>query len=102
MPRLGWAMQRLVSRRQRKKVEMLFAHLKRILRLDRLRLRGPNGARDDTGAEDSADTPGRDWDTTVWLFKGHAGMPVGVEVWHDHHVPAAVGHAQFVATTWDY
>ena len=31
----------LVSRRQRKKVEMLFAHLKRILKLDRLRLRGP-------------------------------------------------------------
>ena len=29
-----------VSRRERKKVEMLFAHLKRILRLDRLRLRG--------------------------------------------------------------
>ena len=28
------------SRRQRKKIEMLFAHLKRILRLDRLRLRG--------------------------------------------------------------
>src|SRR5271170_4270568 len=28
------------SRRDRKKVEMLFAHLKRILRLDRLRLRG--------------------------------------------------------------
>jgi len=35
------------SRRLRKKVEMLFAHLKRILRLDRLRLRGPNGARDE-------------------------------------------------------
>jgi Transposase DDE domain len=34
-------------RRQRKKVEILFAHLKRILRLDRLRLRGPNGARDE-------------------------------------------------------
>ena len=33
--------------RRRKKVEMLFAHLKRILRLDRLRLRGPNGARDE-------------------------------------------------------
>jgi hypothetical protein len=32
--------------RRRKKVEMLFAHLKRILRLARLRLRGPNGARD--------------------------------------------------------
>jgi len=26
---------------------MLFAHLKRILQLDRLRLRGPNGARDE-------------------------------------------------------
>jgi transposase len=37
----------LVSRRQRKKVEMLFAHLKRILGLDRLRLRGPCGARDE-------------------------------------------------------
>jgi hypothetical protein len=35
------------SRRQRKKVEMLFAHLKRILHLDRLRLRGPCGARDE-------------------------------------------------------
>ena len=35
------------SRRERKKVEMLFAHLKRILRLDRLRLRGPCGARDE-------------------------------------------------------
>ena len=35
------------SRRQRKKIEMLFAHLKRILRLDRLRLRGPRGARDE-------------------------------------------------------
>ena len=36
-----------VSRRERKKVEMLFAHLKRILRLGRLRLRGPNGANDE-------------------------------------------------------
>jgi IS5 family transposase len=35
------------SKRQRKKIEMLFAHLKRILKLDRLRLRGPNGARDE-------------------------------------------------------
>jgi len=35
------------SRRERKKVEMLFAHLKRILQLDRLRLRGPCGARDE-------------------------------------------------------
>lgn len=37
----------VTSRRQRKKVEMLFAHLKRILKLDRLRLRGPNGVRDE-------------------------------------------------------
>jgi hypothetical protein len=36
------------SRRDRKKVvEMLFAHLKRILRLGRLRLRGPCGASDE-------------------------------------------------------
>jgi hypothetical protein len=35
------------SRRLRKKIEMLFAHLKRILKLDRLRLRGPTGARDE-------------------------------------------------------
>ena len=35
------------SRRLRKKIEMLFAHLKRILKLDRLRLRGPNGAHDE-------------------------------------------------------
>ena len=35
------------SRKDRKKVEVLFAHLKRILRLDRLRLRGPNGAHDE-------------------------------------------------------
>jgi transposase len=37
----------VISRRERKKVEMLFAHLKRILKLDRLRLRGPNGAKDE-------------------------------------------------------
>ena len=37
----------VISMRQRKKVEMLFAHLKRIMKLDRLRLRGPNGARDE-------------------------------------------------------
>jgi transposase len=36
-----------VSRRLRKKIEMLFAHLKRILKLDRLRLRGPTGAHDE-------------------------------------------------------
>jgi transposase len=35
------------TRRQRKKVEMLFAHMKRILKLDRLRLRGMSGANDE-------------------------------------------------------
>jgi transposase len=36
-----------ISRRERKKVEMLFAHLKRILGLAKLRLRGPSGAKDE-------------------------------------------------------
>ena len=35
------------SRHNRKRVEMLFAHLKRILKLGRLRLRGPFGAQDE-------------------------------------------------------
>jgi Transposase DDE domain len=35
------------SRRDRKRVEMLFAHLKRIFRLGRLRLRGPRGAQNE-------------------------------------------------------
>lgn len=37
----------LESSRRRKKVQMRFAHLKRILGLARLRLRGPNGAKDE-------------------------------------------------------
>ena len=35
------------TRRQRKKVEMAFAHLKRILKMGRLRLRGPTGVQDE-------------------------------------------------------
>ncbi|MBV8242311.1 MAG: transposase, partial [Hyphomicrobiales bacterium] len=35
------------SRRERKKVEMRFAHMKRIFKLDRLRLRGLCGAKDE-------------------------------------------------------
>ncbi len=35
------------SRRERKKIEMRFAHLKRILKLGRLRRRGPRGAQDE-------------------------------------------------------
>lgn len=34
-------------RQERKKVEMSFAHLKTIIKLDRLRLRGPTGANDE-------------------------------------------------------
>ncbi|MBP6737210.1 MAG: transposase [Rhodobacteraceae bacterium] len=37
----------LESSHRPKKVEMIFSHLKRILGLGRLRLRGPNGARDE-------------------------------------------------------
>ena len=37
----------VASRRLRKKVVLLFADLKRILKLRRLRLRGPNGAKDE-------------------------------------------------------
>lgn len=36
-----------ISGKLRKKVEMLFAHLKRIISVRRLRLRGPKGARDE-------------------------------------------------------
>jgi len=35
------------SRHDRTRIEMRFAHLKRILRLGRLRLRGPRGAQDE-------------------------------------------------------
>jgi len=35
------------SSRERKKVEMRFAHMKRIFKLDRLRLRGLSGAKDE-------------------------------------------------------
>jgi hypothetical protein len=45
--RIATTPQYVCSRHERKKVEMLFAHLKRILRLDRLRLRGMSGANDE-------------------------------------------------------
>lgn len=65
-------------------------------------IRDPHGEADDTGASDQLDSPGKDWLTTMWPFWGEHGQPVGVQVWHDHHEPAAVGHAQFVGMTWDY
>ena len=44
----------VVSCRERKKVGMLFAHLKRVLRFDRLRQRSPNGAKDEFLLADTA------------------------------------------------
>jgi hypothetical protein len=44
---LGATPQYEEARRRRKKIEMLFAHLKRILRLTGLHPRGPNGASDE-------------------------------------------------------
>lgn len=38
----------LQSRKDRKKVEVLFAHMKRILRVNRLRLRSRTGAHDES------------------------------------------------------
>ncbi|MFE7072722.1 hypothetical protein ACFU96_21830 [Streptomyces sp. NPDC057620] len=65
-------------------------------------VRDPLGEPDDTGAADHPVTPGRSWETTTWQFYGKAGVPVGVQVWHDHHTDWPVEHAQFVGTTWDY
>lgn len=45
--RLAETPQFVVSRNERKKVEMLFAHLKTTLRFDRMRLRGMTGASDE-------------------------------------------------------
>jgi len=47
------------SRHSRKKIEMLFAHLKRVLKLARLRLRGPSGARDEFMLAATAQNPRR-------------------------------------------
>jgi Transposase DDE domain len=50
------------SRRDRKKVEMLFAHIKRILKLDRLRLRGLSGL---AGCRHSVSTAAPNGSTTT-------------------------------------
>jgi transposase len=61
------------SRKDRKKVEMLFAHLKRILKLGRLRLRGLSGARDEFLLAAAAQNLRR---MAKWLFPiaGNEGM----------------------------
>jgi hypothetical protein len=62
-----------VSCRERKKVEMLFAHLKRILRLGRLRLRGPNGAKDEFLLAATAHTIP---EPSTWALSGLQGSPL--------------------------
>ncbi|MCY1206995.1 hypothetical protein D9M72_185790 [compost metagenome] len=61
------------SRRDRKKVEMLFAHLKRIMKLDRLRLRGLSGAQDEFLLAATAQNLRR---MAKWLMpiEGHAAV----------------------------
>lgn len=55
------------SRKERKKVEMLFAHLKRVLKLDRLRLRGLSGASDEFLLAATAQNLRR---MALWLNRG--------------------------------
>jgi hypothetical protein len=62
------------SGKQRKKVELLFAHLKRILMLDRLRLRGLAGARDEFILGATAQNLRR---MAKWLTHAQ-GMPVAI------------------------
>lgn len=64
--------------------------------------RDPYTVPDSTGSSDGPDSGGREFRLGTWQFRGHAGQPVAVQVWHDHSEPVAVVHAQFVATTWDY
>lgn len=63
------------SRKDRKKVEMLFAHLKRILKLDRLRLRGLSGAHDEFLLAATVQNLRR---MAKWCGHGPPSMAVGV------------------------
>lgn len=65
-------------------------------------IRDPSGDRDDTGTDDGVFSPGKNFSTVTWPFRGEMNVPVGVEVWHDHSLPASIYQAQFSATTWDY
>ena len=65
------------SRKDRKKVEMLFGHLKRILKLDRLRLRGLASARDEFLLAASAQNLRR---LAQWLGHGPPGPRIGAPV----------------------
>jgi hypothetical protein len=65
-------------------------------------VRDPYGVPDSTGTADHGDTAGREFQVAGWQFAGRAGQPVAVRVWHDHHEPVDVLHAQFVGMTWDH
>ncbi|MEV2277697.1 hypothetical protein AB0I72_19125 [Nocardiopsis sp. NPDC049922] len=65
-------------------------------------VRDPYTAPDSTGGDDTDDTAGQEFNVGAWAFRGRAGQPVAVEVWHNHSSPVPVVHAQFVAMTWDY
>lgn len=65
-------------------------------------VRDPYTAPDSTGSSDSDDTAGKEFQLASWAFYGRSNQPVAVEVWHDHELPVAVTHAQFIAMTWDY
>ena len=60
------------SSRQRKQVEMLFAHMKRVLKVDRLRLRGLKGAQDECLLTATAQNLRR---MAKWLGTGPPGIP---------------------------
>lgn len=65
------------SRRDRKKVEMLFGHMKRILKLDRLRLRGITGANDEFLLAAAAQNLRR---MALWLSTGPPPPGISVSV----------------------
>ncbi|WP_431781695.1 hypothetical protein [Streptomyces chumphonensis] len=64
--------------------------------------RDPYTAPDTTATTDGVDTPGKEFRLASWRFRGRAGQPVAVRVWHDHHEPVKVTHSQFIASTSDY
>jgi len=59
-PRLSLVLLSWAGGRCARPLEMLFAHLKRIFRMDRLRLRGPDGGRDEFHLAATAQKPPQD------------------------------------------
>ncbi len=57
--------------RRRKKVAMLFAHLKKIMRLDRLRPRGPNGGKENSASQQPPKISANSPNHTQWAPRQH-------------------------------